>query len=346
VFTFLVAAAILVCSTAWPKPEGERRRWFLFSFVSALAVLTMGTPGLLLPIAGLLTSVWNGWRNPQVRAAATLYFSALALFVGVVLAWLAPAGLDYGFAPILRLFALQATRWESSALLTPSAHLLQHYLPFSLLLFPALWRVIRHPAADGGERSFERLLAAWLAVGLLIVSLIEQNAGDAVFALWPAGALLVGRELARLAERMGKTKFAGVAVVINCFLIGAIYNAAHSIGAASLATSPLARELQLARNAELAAGALKASGIDIHNLNHLNTPRTVQLYLGTFQPLIVRTELQALLASTDGPVDLALGAANIEELDIPARLAGTRQTFRWPEDPSQPPVLQVYRITR
>jgi hypothetical protein len=31
---------------------------------------------------------------------------------------------------------------------------------------------------------------------------------------------------------------------------------------------------------------------------------------------------------------------------VQARYPATKQIFRWPDDPSQPPVVQVYRIAR
>lgn len=341
-----VAIAILLCSRAWPDSGDGQERWLLFSLMSALATLTMGALGLLLSAGGLLSCVWNGGLSSQRRTANRTYFAALALFVGVVLAWLIPAGLDQGFETVTRMLTLEASRRQMAELLKPAAYLLQRYLPFSLFLFPALWRVIRHPAIEEGERRFERFLATWLVLGLLAVSLSKQEGSDPVFALWPAGALLAGREMARLAERMGKTKFAGVAVVIGCLLIGATYNAVHPANSANLATSALGRELQLASNAERAANALRTSGINPDALNHLDSPKTLQLYLGTFRPLIAKTELEGILAAGSEPVNLATGDTSIEQLGLLERFPETKLTFRWPEDRSQPPVVQIYRIAR
>jgi len=346
VFACIVATAILVCSTAWPESGGERKRWLLFSLTSALATLTMGALGLLLSAGGLLSCFWNGRLGSQRGTANGPYFSALALFVGVVLAWLIPAGLEHGFAAVVRMLTREASRWQMAEMLKPAAYLLQRYLPFSLFLFPALWRIIRHPAIEEGERRYERFLVTWLVFGLLAVSLSEHDGSDLVFALWPAGALLAGREMARLAERMGKTKFAGVAVVIGCLLIGATYNAVHPADSANLTTSALGRELQLASNAKLAANALKTSGINLGTAVHLDTPRTLQLHLGTFRPLIAKTELEVILASSSEPVNLATGNTSIEQLGLLERFPKTKLIFRWPADTSQLPVVQIYRIAR
>jgi len=346
VFACIVATAILVCSTAWPESGGERKRWLLFSLTSALATLTMGAQGLLLSAGGLLACVWNDRLDSQRGTVSGPYFAALALFFGVVLAWLIPAGLTEGFGQATTMLVPAASGWSAGELLSPIVALLMRYLPFSLFLLVALVRQLRHSTADADERSFERFLATWLLGGLLVVSLTGQKGADPVFVLWPAGALLAGREMARLAERMGKTKFAGVAVVISCILIGATYNAVHSVGPGNLGTSVLGRELQLARNAELAASAMQAHGIDPNTLHHWGTPATLQFYLGTFHPLIDKAALDELLANATGPLGLATDGAGIESLGVADRFPGTRRIFRWPEDESQAPAIQVFRIVR
>ena len=346
VFACIVATAILVCSTAWPESGGERKRWLLFSLTSALATLTMGAQGLLLSAGGLLACVWNDRLDSQRGTASGPYFAALALFFGVVLAWLIPAGLTEGFGQATTMLVPAASGWSAGELLSPIVALLMRYLPFSLFLLVALVRQLRHSTADADERSFERFLATWLLGGLLVVSLTGQKGADPVFVLWPAGALLAGREMARLAERMGKTKFAGVAVVISCILIGATYNAVHSTNTENYRASALGKELRLAANAGLAANAMKASGIDASRLHHFGTPQTLQLYLGTFRPLIDQKRLDAILVSANGPIDLATGSTGIEALGVQERYPATKQIFRWPDDPSQPPVVQVYRIAR
>ena len=133
---------------------------------------------------------------------------------------------------------------------------------------------------------------------------------------------------------------------LNNEMIGATYNAVHSTNAENYKASALGKELRLAADTELAAKALKASGIDTRSLHHFGTPQTLQLYLGTFRPRIDRTQLEAILAGANGPFDLATGDSGIEVLGVQARYPATKQIFRWPDDPSQPPVVQVYRIAR
>jgi len=356
-FALTVTIAVLAACSSWPDAgdvSGRRRHWLLFSLMGALSALNMGLLGILLAGGALLSLYWVTGRDPELTTRVTtrprsqpaglaLFFT---LFFTVILVWLIPAGISYGFSPSARMLFLHAESWQTSGLLKPVGLLLIRTLPFSLFLPLALWRVLRHPAPDAGQRRFEHVLASWLIVGLLAVFLSENKESDTVFALWPACALLVGREMSHMAERMGKTRFAGMAIVIGCILIGATFNAVHSTNAENYRASVLGKELRLAADTELAANALKASAIDARSLHHFGTPETLQLHLGTFRPLVDRTQLEEILASASGPVDLATGSAGIEALGLQERYPATRQTFRWPDDPSQPPVVQVFRVAR
>lgn len=344
-FALAVTAAALAAHAAIGATD-DNRYWSRFWFASALATLTAGALGLLLAAGRLLSCILDWVRERQRRARGRRVSKEFVLYLGIVLLWLLPAGLEAGFGLVGRMLLSNAANWHTGELLKPLSALLVRYLPFNLFAGIALWRVMRQPAAGIEERYFERFLAFWLIGGLLAVSFSAASGIDPVFALWPAGALLTGREMARLAERMGQTKFAGMAVIIGCILVGATYNAVHSIGPAKLGTSVLAKELRLAADAESAASALKASGIDIHALTHLNTPETLQFYLGTFSPHIDRTRLAELLATTGMPLDLATDGTGIEEIAGLSDFPNTQRIFRWPADESLAPAVQVYRIAR
>lgn len=340
VFALAVTMAALAANATVGAANGNRYG-LRFWFASALATLTAGALGLLLATGGLLGCIRNGGRDRRRRAS-----TGLALYLCVVVLWLLPAGLEAGFGPAAGMLLPSTANWHAGELLKPLTALLVRYLPFNLFAGLALWRIMRQPDAGTEERNFEHFLAFWLIGGLLAVSFGAASGIDPAFALWPAGALLAGREMARLAARMGQTKFAGVAVIIGCILVGATYNAVHSVGPAKLGTSILARELRLAADAENAANALKVSGIDPHALTHLNTPRTLQLHLGTFRPLVDHARVAELLATTSAPLDLATDGTGFEELGGLERFPNTQRIFRWPADESLAPVVQVYRIAR
>ena len=339
----IVATGMLAAVAACLKPESEDSSYLMLWITVALATFTAGLAGALLVVCALLATYRQSGRMTQPAPAGRRLVSGVAVFAGAILVWLIPAGLNHGFAPILPTLASAEALRPSNDWLKPIVALVLRHLPFSLFLLATLWRIARHPAIDGIGKRFERFLATWLLLALLAISLTNPPVSDPTFPLWPAGALLAGNEMARLAQRMGKTKFAGVAVVIGCFLIGATYNAAHSLDVGSFKSSALGRELKLASDVELAAKALQASGVDPQTLIHLDSPRTLQLYLGTFRPRTNPEGLATILASANGPVFVATGASGLEGSGVLELSPITKQIFLWPDDLA--PAVRVFSVT-
>lgn len=355
VFTLTVTIAALAAFSAWERKKG----WLLFWFMAALVTLINGLPGVALAVGGLFSYFWEKRSNPDQPAPCGPHLAGISLFLVLTLGWFVAASISQGQALIGTMFytdligdAVGAYRdgWQASDLLMPTFVLLVRYLPFSLPFLFAVWRLYRDPASEPGERRFERFLTCWILFGLLILSLARHQHADHLLPLWPACALLAGRELARLAERIGKTRFAGIAFVIGAILIGSTYAAVNSTSTSVTTnikpgeSSDYAREMKLAREAKLAAEAFIASGLDASHLHHIDTPTTLQLYLGTYRPFIERTQLEQILATASTPVDVALGNTGIEELGFAERHPYIRRVFRWPADESLPAVFQVYRI--
>ena len=71
--------------------------------------------------------------------------------------------------------------------------------------------------------------------------------------------------------------------------------------------------MQLASEAKLTAVAFIARGLDASWLHHIDTPMTLQLYLGNFRPFLKQAQLDQILATASTPVDVALGKTGIEE---------------------------------
>jgi 4-amino-4-deoxy-L-arabinose transferase-like glycosyltransferase len=359
VFTLSVTIAALAAFSAWERGKDGKKDWLLFWFMAALVTLINGLPGVALAAGGLFGYFWEKRSNPEQPVPGGLHLAGIALFLVLTLGWFVAASISQGQALIGTMFytdlisgAVSAYRdgWQASDLLKPTFVLLFRYLPFSLPFLIAVWRVLRHPASDPGVRRFERFLTCWILFGLLVLSLARHQQADHLLPLWPACALLAGRELARLAERIGKTRFAGIAVVIGAILIGSTYAAVNSTST-SVTThikpgegSDYAREMKLASEAKLAAVAFIASGLDAHRLHHIDTPMTLQLYLASFRPFINRTQLEQILAAASTPVDVALGKNGIEDLGLAERYSDIRSIFRWPADESLEAVFQVYRI--
>ncbi len=359
VFTLTVAGAAFAAFYAWETNQNvgkeSKRGWLLFWFMAAITTLIKGPLGVALAGGGLLSYFWEKRSNPGQLAPRGPHHAGLALFLTLTLGWFAAAWISEGQALINKMLygeliyhAVVEHRggWQATDLLKPTFFLLLRYLPFSVPFLFALWRVFRHPATDPGERRFERFLTCWILFGLLIFSLAKHQRVDHLLPLWPACALLAGREMAFLATRMGKTRFAGISVVIGTILIGSIYAAVHSTVGKHEGGSDYSREIKLAANAERAAEAFITSGLDAKRLYHVDTPITLQLYLGTFRQFISRVQLEKILVDASEPVDVALGKTSAEELGLMERYPATKRIFRWPEDEALKPVLQVYRVSR
>lgn len=355
-FALTVAASAFSALIAWERGRAGGKFWLLFWGIAALATLSAGLSGLMFAAAGLLSHFWVKDRALDCPAPCRSVPSGPLLFLLITAGWLIIAWFSTRDPAITHPFigeliyppaGTAPVSWQAADLLKPLFFLLVRHLPFSAFFLLALWRVFRHPATNPVERRFECFLTSWVLLGLLILSLARYQHPDQLLALWPACAILAGREMARVAERIGKTRFAGMSVVIGSILIGSTYNAVHAPRSPSeKASTKYSQELKVAEDAEQAAKALKASGLDVRTLSHLGTPASLQLYLGTYRPSINAAQLEQLLAETDLPIDLALGAVDIEALGLTPRYPKTKRIFRYPNDETLPPVLQVYRIDK
>ena len=353
-FTLSVAAAALAAFYAWERGAEGRKAWLAFWFLAALTTLIKGPLGVVLAAGGLLSHFWEKRSNPAQAAPRGPHLPGIVLFLALTAGWFVTAWISEGQALINKMLHAELIGhavgehrggWQATDLLKPTFFLLVRYLPFSLAVFYGLWRVLRHPASAPGERLFERFLCCWILLGLLIFSLAKHQRADHLLPLWPACALLAGRELARLAERIGHQRAAIAGLVIGALLVGSSYFSVHASTGKREDGSDYNKEMRLARDAQHAAQAFIASGLDASQLHHVDTPISLQLYLGTFRQFVSRQKIEALLANSKSPVNIALGASRIEDLGLSDRYHQIERTFRWPTDESRNPVFQVYRVT-
>lgn len=355
VFALATAVSAFLAFQAWERGPSGKRSWILFWFVAAVTTLIKGPLGLVLAAGGLLSYFWEKRDDPATPRLQGPHLAGVGLFLLLSLGWFVAAWLQVGKPLIDKMLFSELVYhavgehrggWKATDLLKPTVYLLGRYLPFSLPFVAALWRVARHPSLDPATRRFERFLTCWVLSGLLIFSMVKHQRADHLVPLWPACALLAGREMARWGEWMKRGRLAAFGLVVGSLMLGAIYLGAHSIEGAKDDGSDYARELRLASNARSAAESFMSSGLDPHRLYHLDTPITLQLYLGTYRPFVSRQQLDRILADSDGPIDVALGRSRIEDLDVMARFPATVRLFRWPQDESTKPVFQVYRVAR
>lgn len=340
-FALVVALGAFAAQRAWERGGG----WAPFWFWAALATLVKGPLGLVLAAMGLLAWFWERRSDPATPTLAGSHWLGLGLFLLLVLGWLLPALLSAGQPLVDKLFfeelVGQATGvgkggFPGRNLPKPTLYFILRFLPFSLFALYGLWRIVRHPAAEAAARRFERFLFCWIVGGIVLFSLASHHRGDLLLPLWPAAALLAGREMGLLLARIGRAWSGAVLAGLTFFFLGATWWTYHAKAEGK------SEEVRYTVAAERAALALLASGLDVSGIHHLDTPVTLQLGLGTFNIWI--KEQEALrLASGPEPVLLA-----VETPGQFPRLFGPqgppwREVFRWPSEASGKPALQVFR---
>lgn len=338
-FALVVALGAFAAQRAWERGGG----WVPFWFWAGLATLIKGPLGLVLAAMGLLAWFWERRSDPATPRPAGTHWAGVAAFLLLTLGWLVPAIVSAGQPLVDKLFFQELVGQAAGVgkegypgrnLPKPTLYFILRFLPFSLFVLYGLWRILRRPAAEAAARRFERFLFCWIVGGIVLFSLASHHRGDLLLPLWPAAALLAGRELARLAERHGRRPMAAVLAGLTLFFLGGAWWTYHVKAARD------SEEVRYTVAAERAARALAASGLNVKNIHHLDTPVTLQLGLGTFRTWIGEEEALRL-ASGPAPVLLAVEAPE----DFP-RLLGPggpalKEVFRWPPAADKP-ALRVF----
>ncbi len=339
-FAFAITFAALAAYRAWERGGG----WLPFWLAGAAATLIKGPIGPILAAAGLLAFFWERRTASATPPPQGKQWPGILLFLALTLGWLALAVQAFGYPLIDKLFFDelfgQVTGMRKD--ITPGENLYKpffffalRFLPFSLFALYGLWRTVRHPAGDAAERRFERFLFVWIAVGLLLFSLGAHFRADLLVPLWPAAALLAGREMARLANWRGRRTFVAVMAVVAIALLGLVYWGYHPKAMKS-------KEIRYCVEADRAGRELASSDIDPQRVWHLDTPVAVQMHLGVYRPWIKEEEALRLFAGTE-PVFLAVSSPEGYPALFGAAASPLQEIFRWPTaDLSQKPLLRVF----
>jgi 4-amino-4-deoxy-L-arabinose transferase-like glycosyltransferase len=220
VFTATVFLAVLAAFHAWESGRG----WIWFWLAAAAATLTKGPLGVVLAAGGLLAVIWER-RSPRfpepggIPASAPRSGLGSGMWVGMALYLLVAGGwflLAYGMRgdALLDKMLVRELWGHVSTIgadrhtipgvgaIKPMGHFLLRFLPWSLFAFLGFWRVLRRPATAPAERRLERFLFCQFWAGMLLFSLTSHQRPDLEFPLLPAAALLAGRELCRLTDRV------------------------------------------------------------------------------------------------------------------------------------------------
>jgi 4-amino-4-deoxy-L-arabinose transferase-like glycosyltransferase len=309
-FSLLVALAAGSAFLAWR----EGRSWHPFWVFATLATLAKGPLGLLLAAGGLLAVPWirrEGERGRPARGWWTGALYYLLLSAGwFLLAWWDKGELFINEVVHEELLGHVVKNDAGQGLLEtfykPTLYLLGRYLPWSLLTLPALWRAVRRPSPDRGERAFERFLVCWLGVGLIALTLAAHKRADLLAPLLPPAALLTGREMARLSRAWSAARLraVGALAVVVAFALLTVYSAVHVAGREMTRKSVAARDFAL---------ALAERVPDVSVLEFATRDFTPQLFLGTFRFALSDEEAVELLVGEAPAYVVTRGGRRLEE---------------------------------
>ncbi len=217
---------------AWPMARHaadarSARRWMLAGWAAmALAVLSKGLVGIVLPVAAVGASIlasrdWAALRRLELLRGGALFLAITApWFTAVSLA--NPEFFDFFFIHehFQRFLTKVHDRYEPPWYFLPVLGI--GLMPWTLALLPAGAWVLRRPAPDAGRAmpreagrlmpreagramSPERFLLLWCAVVMAFFSASSSKLPAYILPLWPAAAVVLGAWLAHAGEQAAGT---------------------------------------------------------------------------------------------------------------------------------------------
>jgi 4-amino-4-deoxy-L-arabinose transferase-like glycosyltransferase len=204
--TFFMSVSVFAFAVAQQEPgDDSRRRWMLLAWaVMALAVLTKGLVGVVLPAGAVAAYVlvqrdWRLLRRLYLVSGGLLFLAIAApWFVMVSLANPEFARFFFIHEHFERFLTKEHDRYQPAWYFLPI--LLLGILPWIVSLLPAL----RSAWARSAATSFQtrRFLLLWCAVVFVFFSASDSKLVAYILPLFPALALLIGEYLASAGRRV------------------------------------------------------------------------------------------------------------------------------------------------
>jgi len=293
VFTFTVTATAFIAFRCWNRGGG----WTLFWLAGAIATLTKGPLGVILAGGGLLAAWWEK-RTVQDRFPLKgSHLFGVLLFFAIAAGWLWLSYFDQGQAVLDKIIGKElvgnAVKNRKNSIpgtlfWQPPLFYLGRAAPWSLFAYWGFWRLFKNPAINPRERRFERFLFCWFFVGLTIFSISPHQRGDLLWPIMSAGALIAGREIARLTagwsiRRIGWSLSGAVVIALVGF--------SFYYGRIAANTRVVKRTVAVQK----IAAEIEQAGGNEFPLTHIDTPITLQFYLYTLRPLVTAERATQLL---------------------------------------------------
>ena len=288
-FAFTVTWTAIAGFRAWTRGRG----WTQFWLAAAVATLTKGPLGILLAAFGFLAIPWEhrSGRPPPLRGSHAV---GVALFLALTVGWFASAYWRMGQHMIDDMFRDEfvghmVMRLPGHRFWKAPNDFLTNFLPWSVLTIVGLWRVVRKPAVDDRTRRFERFCCCWLVAGLLLFALSPHNPSRLLDPLFPAAALIAGRELDRLVTRFELRSPALATCTVIVVALAALAAQAHHFDRRSGKAKQTVAMLDLRRTVRAAVG----NGFPLSWAD--DVPFAAQLAFDTMRPTLGFHRAAALL---------------------------------------------------
>jgi 4-amino-4-deoxy-L-arabinose transferase-like glycosyltransferase len=260
VLSLFMSASVLAFAVAQREAdEAGRRRWMLLAYAAAaLAVLTKGLVGVVLP-AGAAAAYILLYRDWKLLARLELLRGGL-VFLAISAPWFVLVSLANPEFPRFffihehfeRFLTREHDRYQPPWYFIPV--LLAGVLPWIVALFPALREAMTRAGAPGFHP--RQFLLVWCAVALLFFSASSSKLPSYILPMFPALSLLVGAALASA----GRGVLVAQGVVAALLGIALTLAAPQAIGYASASTPPALLESYVPWLAA-AGAALSVGGI-------------------------------------------------------------------------------------
>jgi len=229
---FFMSACVFAFALA-QRDEAEpetRRRWMLLAWAAAaLAVLSKGLVGVVLPAAAvvLYILVERDWK----RLARLHLLSGGILFLAIAAPWFIAASLAnpeffrffFIHEHFERFLSREHGRYQPLWYFVPV--LLLGILPWVVSLLPALWRAWARDAQVRFQP--RRFLLLWCAVVFVFFSASQSKIGSYILPMFPALALLIGAYLASAGRQIALAQGAVAALLGAALVAASLLAAAH-----------------------------------------------------------------------------------------------------------------------
>lgn len=209
VFAACVGCAAWLALLAWERGRG----WWIFWAACGVVSIAKSPVGVVFAAAGLLAALW-GRREADHRLPASgwrEHAAGVALMLAIAGGWFAWAVASLGQPVIDRMLGRElighAVANDKGDPLWRTFHypvlwFAGLFLPWSIALGAALWRLLRSPSVSPRRRRFLRFMACWLAGGLLVLTFAPHKRMVLALPLLLPACILAGSEVARLLARV------------------------------------------------------------------------------------------------------------------------------------------------